>query len=365
MLGHASAVPPYIVAPLPRCAILLERHTHKNGGSTMRSILNQNDMRDGWAFWGYGLHQHPLIIKRLIDVLLGPRNSTRRCSDWSQRAPLRLFAEHHYSRHSLEAILSHFGPYSPLQHAAFRCSCRVVLATRLREPLSFYLSFYRWTVNWRQQRNASAFGKTMLEWAPRNLQSSMLLNPLDTTWAEYVGVHSKEGEWRRKVYSQFDEPGDLPGGATSMPPGAGARRRGELRRVMQAFDLIGLVERFDESLLLLADLTGMQRLLYERLSPESTNAHYRQPSVDEVCPDRAACLQRIRQIAPMDFAIHADAAVAFDEKVRAQGPTFGARLEAYRLALRRYQARRSRVRNLGLDVDEHRNVRVMERMASA
>ena len=40
------------------------------------------------------------------------------------------------------------------------------LATRLREPLSFYMSFYRWTVNWRQQRNASAFGTTLLEWAP-------------------------------------------------------------------------------------------------------------------------------------------------------------------------------------------------------
>ena len=38
------ALPPYLVTPLPRCSIILERHTHKNGGSTFRSIINTNDM---------------------------------------------------------------------------------------------------------------------------------------------------------------------------------------------------------------------------------------------------------------------------------------------------------------------------------
>ena len=119
----------------------------------MRSILTNNDMRDGWIYWGYGLHQHPTIVNRLMHTLLGPKNGSD-CEHASRPIRLRLFAEHHYSRHSVEAVLGQFGPFSPLQRVAARCRCRIVLATRLREPLSFYTSFYRWTVNWWQQRNA-------------------------------------------------------------------------------------------------------------------------------------------------------------------------------------------------------------------
>ena len=38
-----------------------------------------------------------------------------------------------------------------------------------------------------QKLNASAYGASMLEWAPRNLQSAIFLKPLDATWAEYTG----------------------------------------------------------------------------------------------------------------------------------------------------------------------------------
>ena len=128
---------------------------------------------------------------------------------------VRVIAEMHYTRHSTEAQLSRLGPSSPLAHVASTCGCKLVLATRLREPLSFYVSFYQWTVAWRQARetipnsvrllwaghgapfhvslstwqklNASAYGASMLEWAPRNLQSAIFLKPLDATWAEYTG----------------------------------------------------------------------------------------------------------------------------------------------------------------------------------
>ena len=240
--------PPYIVSPLPQCAILLERHTHKNGGSTFRAIVNQNDMRDGWAYWGYGMHQHQMITSKVISVMLGPSN--RSCDAWSGRAPLRMIAEHHYSRLPLNVVMGYFGPMSPMQQVGARCHCRVVLVTRLREPLSFYISFYRWTVSWRQLRNSTAFGKTFEEWAPRNLQSSMLMAPLDATWAEFVGVNTEEGRLRRPKYSQFDEPAEHQDAPAA---GVGARRRERLRHILRSFDLVGLVERFDETLLMLAD----------------------------------------------------------------------------------------------------------------
>ena len=86
----------------------------------------------------------------------------------------------------------------------------------------------------------------------------MLLNPLDATWAEFVGVNTPDGLRRRPIFSQFDEVGAHPHGTPGYetPAGAGARRLAELQRVLASFDLVGLVERFDETLLLLADSRG-------------------------------------------------------------------------------------------------------------
>ena len=98
--------------------------------------------------------------------------------------------------------------------------------------MDFYISFYRWTVAWRQQRNATAHGATMLEWAPRNLQSSILLAPLDTTWAEYTGVRTPEGVQKRAKFHQFDADGIRPKHGFGLNgPLLGHARTAELRRV--------------------------------------------------------------------------------------------------------------------------------------
>lgn len=160
----------YLVTPLPSCAILFDRHVHKNGGTSVRSIIHENDLRDDWVYWGYGLHQHRTISQLVMRAVLNGSN----CAHWpAQRQPLRMAVEYHYARNPLTQLLSTFGPGSRLQTVGAQCACRIVLVTRLREPLSFYTSFYRWTVDWRQKKNASLFGASMLEWAPRNLQSSV------------------------------------------------------------------------------------------------------------------------------------------------------------------------------------------------
>ena len=46
-----------VQAPLPRCAVFVDRHVYKNGGSTMREIMLENSMRDGWAYSGCGPQQ--------------------------------------------------------------------------------------------------------------------------------------------------------------------------------------------------------------------------------------------------------------------------------------------------------------------
>ena len=172
----------YLLTPLPRCAILIDRHVHKNGGTTMRAVMQQNALLDGWAYWGYGLDSMPRAATALINALSSTQAGG--CTSWhawTRRSPLRILGELHYGNALpplRDSLLAHFGPASPLRHAALRCACKVVLVTRLRDPPSFYRSFFKWAgLDAKQLQNPKEFGADMLQWAAgyRNLQSNLLL----------------------------------------------------------------------------------------------------------------------------------------------------------------------------------------------
>ena len=223
----APALAPYLLTPVPRCAVLVDRHTQKNAGSAMRKIYLDNDRKGHFTYWGYAANAYRSVAAKTTSFLASECTESGR--DGSAYAPhsanatlacrtpsMRYVLEHHYGAPSPQNILETFGPSSPLQYAATRCGCRVVFFTRLREPFSFYASFYRWTVRrtlsntrtstkggshvlpssapalskvyWRQALNASKYGATFLEWAPKNLQASLLVSPQDADWAEYAGT---------------------------------------------------------------------------------------------------------------------------------------------------------------------------------
>ena len=205
------------------------------------------------------------------------------------------------------------------------------------------------TIAWRQAANASHWGGSMLEWAPRNLQSSLLLTPYHATFAEHVGArapHTAEASAKRACFAAFDDSArPHHTGRYDVGRPVGAARVALLRRVLRGFDLVGLLERFDETLLLLADLTGLQRLLAPRRRPPSTGPHDSQPpSAEQICPDRAACAAAIAARAPVDSMIYAEASRAFDATVAAQGAGFGRRLSRLRRARRAWRAERRRER---------------------
>ena len=81
--GHAAAAA-YLRTPLPRCAVLVDRHLHKNGGTTMRGILLENDFYDRWTFWGYGLSRMAAVASTIAATL----NAS--CGRPESRAPLRI-----------------------------------------------------------------------------------------------------------------------------------------------------------------------------------------------------------------------------------------------------------------------------------
>ena len=207
----------------------------------------------------------------------------------------------------------------------------------------------RQAIAWRQAANASHWGASMLEWAPRNLQSSLLLTPYHATFAEHLGArapHSAEGCAKRACFSAFDDSArPHHTGRLDVGRPVGAARVALLRRVLRGFDLVGLLERFDETLLLLADLTGLQRLLVPRRRPLPTGPHASQsPSAEAICPDRAACAAAIAARAPVDSMMYAEVSRAFDATVAAQGVGFGRRLDRLRRARRAWRAERRQKR---------------------
>ena len=188
------ATPTYLATPLPRCAFVLDRHTHKNGGSTMRSIFADNDRLDGWVYWGYSLNQQAPFAQRLVAALQPPRGNGSCFA--SERSSLRVIAEHHYGRRPLIQTLSNLGPGSPLWHVAAGCGCHLVTVTRLRRRSTS--TSPSTAGRWRGARSATPRARRDdARVAARHLQASLLLTPIDAAWAEHVGVRDDAMRWKR------------------------------------------------------------------------------------------------------------------------------------------------------------------------
>lgn len=115
----------------------------------------------------------------------------------------------------------------------------------------------------------------------------------------------------------------------SLPPDALTQAKAHLT---QDFGLVGLVERYDESLLLMQKALGWQRpITYVR-----RNVATNRPKVDDLPPDLRA---EIEAKAADEIALYAFARARFDALVDSLGPGFQEELAAFRAANARYQRR--------------------------
>ena len=224
-----STVTPVESAPsgkhLPQCSILFFYHIVKTAGTTMRTVLQRQAQLGDFEYvytdttrkprWQLLMHQltHPVAKRRIIIELH---------SEWG--LPRAFFADVRRIR----------GLYEPL-------GCTVTLATVLRHPLSFYLSWFNW--------RASNYMPLCLWDPPRDPQSRQL--------------------------SGFG----LPFVTTRQPDHMGGRRLrlpvATVLSVLKHFDVVGLTERFDESLLLIGRRAGMRHLGYARLAENLKPEHPR------------------------------------------------------------------------------------------
>ncbi|KAG8459022.1 hypothetical protein KFE25_006567 [Diacronema lutheri] len=134
---------PAAAAP-PRCVVVIDRHNHKTGGTTVRDIFAHMQASGKCLYWGYGpTPTHWEAALRHLEATLGAR-----AADSAESPALRLCVELHYAIVYWQRSV---GRLAALRDAAARAGrCRVVLSTRVRRPLAFYWSYWRWTIMGRQ-----------------------------------------------------------------------------------------------------------------------------------------------------------------------------------------------------------------------
>ena len=303
------------------CGLVVDRHVPKSAGTTVRTMLRANERAGRCAFLGY-------------DVGATWRSRVgfnhRNMKQIGYAAGARLCVEAHVVSDTFWADLLR-------ARADFAArACVVVTMVRVREPLSWYRSYYEWMVVGRIRGGQGwLFGDNFTDWLPYNLQSRFLL------WGDPVAA----GE--RRVRGGIG----VEGSRLPLRPnrtGAGRARRRlstaqwtALRRILHAADIVAPTERLDESLVLLGRLAGfLVTTGYQTLRPGPTRGPWSAKQVatvagfDDFCGGtpaqllaaqaagstssrQLACRAAVRAAAHDDFDLHALAVSRFARQLDA------------------------------------------------
>ena len=222
-LSSPPPPPAASAAALPECSIVFFYHIVKTAGTTMRTVLQRQAQLGDFEYiytdttrkprWQLLMHQltHPVAKRRIIIELH---------SEWG--LPISFYAD----VKKLRAL------YEPL-------GCRVTLATVLRHPYAFYLSWFNW--------RASNYMPLCMWDPPRDPQSRQLSG----FGLPFVPPHLPDDKGGRHLY---------------IPPKTALS-------VLKHFDVVGLTERFDESLLAIGHAAGFRHLGYARLAENLKPQH--------------------------------------------------------------------------------------------
>lgn len=112
----------------------------------------------------------------------------------------------------------------------------------------------------------------------------------------------------------------------------GARRNPPAPLCLQ----VGTTSKFDETLVLLSDLTGLPLLVYKYNRPHGKGGF--RGSTAEVCPDMEYCRQVVRQSAPLDHRMWDKWGPRFDARIGSLGAEFEARVAAFKADVKAAQA---------------------------
>ena len=189
---------------------------------------------------------------------------------------------------------------------------------RVREPLSYYISFYVWGIQ-KMRSEKAVLGDNFVRWVNEtpNLQSSVLLHPSATQEAirwPYTPVG------RSRLFVQEND---------------GVLER--LREMLRLIDVVAPLERFDAMLLVVAELLGLRHVQHARIDPMCQTGRPARARLDiaqscdsfadtaercklqvKACAPhlRAACEEAVRRAAPLDRWLYRTAVAAFETRMQ-------------------------------------------------
>ena len=203
---------------LPQCSLLFFYHIVKTAGTTMRTVLQRQAQLGDFEYTYTDTTTKPrwqLLVHQLSHRVERRRAIVELHSEWG--LPRSFFGD----------IVALRRLYEPL-------GCRVTLATMLRHPLNLHLSWFNW--------RASNY-MPLCAWDP----------PYDPLARQLAGFGLPFVPLPRKLPASR-------GGRRMRIPAASALS------VLRQFDVVGLTERFDESLAALARASGIRHLGYATLA---------------------------------------------------------------------------------------------------
>jgi hypothetical protein len=287
------------VAKLMPCGIVLDRHVPKTAGTTVRSTLRKNAALGSCTYVGYDL-------RRTWESRVGfnHREMAEVVAELSSTPPPR-------RRLCMEAHMvggRFWSDIVKLRATPFAAQCPVVVLLRVREPLSWYRSYYDWGVRSRQERgDALTWGANFTDWLPPNMQCRFALHGTAGTGSEWATEMAKAGR-AQPAASLTDA------------------RWAEVARVVRRVDVIAPLERLDESLTLALRLSGVLTTTeYKITKPRDMHGPWeRQPIVSriprakEFC-QTTDCAAAVRAAAPLDHRLYDLAVRLFDAQWQRDG----------------------------------------------
>ena len=310
-------------------ALWVDRHLHKNGGSTIREVMLRNEEAGKCVYYGYTQTREGW--DRLMSYL-----RTVNGTNIEAAALPKVCVEAHASQASAEFTSRRIPDLLELRslYARLRVPLKVVLTVRVRDPLSYYISFYRWRIAG-LQRNGNVIrlsprksvvqplGQGFLDWAPPNLQSIGLLHGDVELFA---GL--KAGGW-----PGVRSPTRRPHPYWVSHEQFGEKDYTQLLQTLGHYDVVAPLEEFDAHLLMVSDATGFPPLSaaeHSVVQPDPQGMRGVRLRDLEVCPDMAKCRAHIEKIAPWDVKLYQHVRQAFGVKLQGYGTEFAMRLATFK-----------------------------------
>ena len=324
--GAATAA----AAPLPTpfstaarvCSCVLFRHLAKTGGSTIQTILRRHEQIASPPFF-YAAHGTWVEIRpKEWNVLF--REITADPDAFLARHPRLLVSFHKQTAEQFAPRTVEFerngvkvgrdptfhiwDDIQRLRRLYRDRGCSFTLATLLREPASLYYSDYLF-----EGAYAAAPAPGLADFMGQDVQSAALLG-----WP--FG-------WNAKRHLT-------------------AAQRNLTYEMLDGFDLVGITERFDESLLLLAALGGLPHHMYRRMNDFGGSAASRR-ALAKLKSDGATSAA-VERLSAFDAEVYRHYAARFERRAAAAGASFQRRLHAFHNATTRDAGRRQGGGGMGL-----------------